>query len=169
METLKAILLRRSIRKYTSQPIPEEVVNDLLKAAMSAPSAYNEQPWQFIVINKRSLLDEIPKIHKHSSMITEAPMAILVCADKERFKKNNYWVQDCAAATQNLLLAAFDKGLGAVWLGVYPREERIHGLRQLLGLQENIIPFSLVSMGYPAEEKPSSNRYDESRVHYNGW
>lgn len=167
---MDAIFKRRSIRKFTNQPIPNEVVKQLLEAAMAAPSAGNEQPWQFVVITEREILDKIPSIHPYSQMIKEAPLAILVCADMTLNKYDvDYWIQDCSAATQNILLAATDKGLGTVWLGVYPRADRVEGLKKLFSLPEHVIPFALIPVGYPAEEKPPINRYKEDRVHYNKW
>mgnify|MGYP001068744350 FL=1 len=166
---MEAILTRRSIRKYTNQPVPEQVVKELLEAAMSAPSAVNQQPWQFIVINDRKILGEIPKLHPYSLMLRAAPVAILVCGDLQLEKMRGYWVQDCSAATENILVAANAKGLGAVWLGVYPVERRVTGIKKLLDLPENVIPFSIVSIGYPAVKKPPANRYDSSRIHYNRW
>lgn len=166
---MKAILNRRSIRKYTAQHVSEQLLIELLEAAMCAPSAGNEQPWQFVVIDRREILDEIPKFHPYAGMVAEAPVAILVCGDRERDLHRGYWVQDCAAATENILIAVEDKGLGAVWVGIYPREERVRALRELLALPENIVPFALVSIGYPAEEKPPANRFDAGRIHYNGW
>ncbi|MEO0109926.1 MAG: nitroreductase family protein [candidate division WOR-3 bacterium] len=169
MEAIECILTRRSIRKYKREPIPKEVIKELLTCAMAAPSARNEQPWHFIVITDRSLLDQIPKIHPYAQMVKEAPLAILVCGDLRLVNHEGYLVQDCSAATQNLLLAAHAQGLGAVWLGVYPREERINPFRKLFSLPENIIPVSLVAIGYPAERKEREDRYQESRVHYNFW
>lgn len=166
---MDAIIARRSIRKYTSSPVPDDVVRDLLRAAMSAPSAYNEQPWHFVVIRDRGVLDGIPEFHPHTRMLHEAPLAILVCCDQNLKKTDWFWPQDCAAATENILIAVQAKGLGAVWCGVYPRQELMDGMRRLLGLPEHITPFSLVSIGYPAEEKPPADRYDESRVHYDRW
>jgi nitroreductase len=136
---------------------------------MSAPSANNQQPWQFVVIRDRDILDQIPKYHPYSAMLNEAPVAILVCGDLKSEKHKGYWVQDCSAATQNLLIAAQAKGLGAVWLGVHPREDRVDGTRKLLGLPEHIKPLSLIPIGYKGEEKPPANRYDASKVHHNGW
>jgi nitroreductase len=136
---------------------------------MAAPSAGNQQPWHFIVIEERSLLDEIPLFHPYSTMLKGAPLAVLVCGDLGMEKHKGYWVQDCSAATQNLLLAAHAKGLGAVWLGVYPLEERIAGVRELLGLPENVVPFAIVALGHPAEQKPPGERYDASRVRRNRW
>lgn len=169
MDAMEAILSRRSIRRYTTQPVSDETIEELLKAAMSAPSAGNEQPWHFVVIKERELLNEIPNFHQHANMLKEAPLAILVCGDKRLQKYEGYWVQDCSAATQNLLTAVQAKGLGAVWLGIYPIEERLIGLRKLLGIPEEVMPFSLLSIGYPAEQKPPAERYDASRVHRNQW
>ena len=169
MEAMDAILSRRSIRKYTEQAVSDEAVEELLKAAMSAPSAGNQQPWQFVVIRERDILDQIPKYHPYSAMLKEASVAILVCGDLKSEKHKGYWVQDCSAATQNLLVAAQAKGLGAVWLGVHPREDRVAGIRKLLGLPEQIVPLSLIPVGFKGEEKPPANRYDASKVHHNGW
>jgi nitroreductase len=169
MEAMEALLSRRSIRKYASQPVSEAMVKQILEAVMAAPSASNEQPWQFIVLRDRQTMDEVPKLHPYSQMIKQAPLAILVCGDLQLAKHEGYWVQDCAAATENLLLAARALGLGSVWLGVYPREDRVAGLRKLLALPEHVVPFALIPVGYPAEEKPPANRYDPSRVHRDRW
>ena len=167
---MDAILTRRSIRKFTPEPVADQVITELLAAAMSAPSAGNEQPWQFVVLKERRLLDKIPEFHPYSLMLREAPVAILVCGQPKIAKYDGlYWVQDCAAATENILLAAQTKGLGSVWLGVHPIEERVAGLRQLLGLPEEIVPFSLVPIGHPAEQKPPAGRYDAARVHHDRW
>jgi len=169
MDAMEAILTRRSIRQYTDRPVADEVFTDLLKAAMAAPSAGNQQAWQFVVINEREVLDEIPTIHPYSRMVKQAPLAILVCGDMALETNEGFWVQDCSAATQNLLLAAHARGLGAVWLGVYPREQRVVDFRKLLGLPGHVVPLALVSIGYPAEEKSPANRFDPAKVHYNGW
>ncbi len=166
---MKAILERRSIRKYTDQQVPPEIVKELLEAAMSAPSAGNSQPWHFIIITDRKILDEIPAIHEYSKMLKEAPLAIMVCGDESVEKYKGYWVQDCSAATENILIAIQEKGLGGVWLGVYPKQDRIAALRKLLGIPESIIPFSIVSIGYPAEQKPPANRFDINKIHTNKW
>jgi len=167
MEAMEAMLSRRSIRKYTQQPVSSELVNELLKAAMSAPSATNKQPWHFIIINNRELLDSIPQFHPFADMLYLAPLAIAVCGDLK--VQSVFWVQDCSAASENILLAAHASGLGAVWVSVYPREERVQGLRNLLGLPEHIIPLSLISLGYPVEKKSPSKRYNPEKVHHNGW
>ena len=169
MDAMDAILSRRSIREYTPEPVTEEVMNELLEAAMSAPSSHNRQPWHFVVINDRGILAEIPQFHPYSSMLRRAPVAITVCGDLELDEGTGFWVQDCAAATENILIAAQAKGLGAVWLGIYPREERCLALKKLLGLPERVIPLSLVAIGYPAQIKPRVNRYHLSRIHHNRW
>ena len=169
MDAMEAILSRRSIRRYTGEPVPEELIKELLEAAMSAPSASNQQPWQFVIVDDRRILDEIPKIHPYAQMVKETSWAIAVCGDTDLASMSGYWVQDCSAATQNILIAANAMGLGAVWLGVFPREERVKTAQKLLGLPEHVMPLCFISIGYPAEKKPPSDRYDESRVHRNHW
>jgi nitroreductase len=169
MEAMEVILSRRSIRKYTSQPVPQQVIEELLKAGMAAPSADNQQPWQFVVIDDRKILDEIPKHHPYSKMLKEATVAILVCGHVKSEKHKGFWVQDCSAATQNILLAVEALGLGAVWLGIYPQEDLEAGIKKLLGLPDQIVPLSLIPVGYKGEQKPPSERYDASKVHHNRW
>lgn len=169
MDTMETILSRRSIRKYTDKPIEQKIINQLLEAAMSAPSAGNQQPWQFIIVDERNILKEIPKFHPYSQMLKNAQLAILTCGDLSLERHPGFWIQDCSAATQNILLAAQANSLGAVWLGIYPREERLEGIKKLLAIPEHIIPLSMVCLGYPAEHKKPSPRYKESRIHYNGW
>lgn len=169
MEAMEAILQRRSIRRYTTETVPEETVRELLRAAMSAPSAGNEQPWHFIVVDDRTILNEIPKIHPYAQMLRTAPLAIVVCGDLQKEGYPGFWPQDCAAATENLLLAATAHGLGVVWVGVHPLKEREQGLQKLLHLPEHIIPFAIVPIGHPAEHLPPASRFDQSRIHRNTW
>ncbi len=169
MEAMQAIFGRRSIRTYTSKPVPEELVTELLRAAMAAPSAGNEQPWHFIVVRDRATLDSIPKFHPYSAMVKHASVAIVVCGDLSREKFKGFWVQDCSAATENLLLAASAKGLGAVWTALHPMEDRVSGMRKLLGLPENVIPLALVPLGFPAEQPGRAERFDPGRVHRERW
>lgn len=169
METLEAIHTRRSIRKYTDRPVPEELVTEMLRAAMSAPSAVNAQPWIFIVIDDRKLLDEIPTFSPYASMCREAPLAILVCGDITLEKVPGYWVQDCSAATQNLLLAAHAVGLGAVWTGIYPMKDRIEGFRKAFGLPENVIPLAFVPVGYPDQNPGPQDRFDRAKIYHNAY
>jgi nitroreductase len=167
MDAMEAILTRRSIRKYRPEVVPTELIDQLLAAGMSAPSAQHKNPWQFVVITDRKVMDEIPKFHPYSNMLKEAPLAFCVCGDIAIAPQ--YWVQDCSAVAENILIAARALGLGGVWLGVYPIPERVSGLRNLLKLPENIMPLGLLSIGYPAEEKPRSAGLEPARVHYNSW
>jgi nitroreductase len=169
MDAIDCIFTRRSIRKFEQKPVPQELVTQILHAAMMAPSAGNQRPWQFVVIDDRSLLDKIPSIHPYAAMTAESPVAILVCGDLSVERHKGFWVQDCAAATQNLLLAAHALGLGAVWTAVHPRQDRGDAFRKLLNLPEAIVPLALVPMGYPAEKARRVERFDPSRVHHNGW
>jgi nitroreductase len=169
MDVWEAIFTRRSIRKYRKGTIPEETVRDLLRAAMAAPSAGNRQPWHFIVIEDRPILDQIPNFHPHSDMIRGAALGILVCGDEKKELKGGYFPLDCSAAVQNLLLAACAKGLGAVWIGLYPRTDRIEEMRKLCKVPEGIVPFALISIGHPAEPNQELDRFDPERIHKNVW
>lgn len=163
------ILERRSIRTFTSETVSEEDARYILRAAMSAPSADNERPWHFVVIRERFILDEIMKVHPYSKMLAQAQLAFLVCGDEALEVTRGYWVQDCAAAVENMLIAVQSRGLGGVWLGVHPQRERVEGIRKILDIPTHITPFALVAVGYPAENKPYVDRYDATRVHDNGW
>ncbi|MBN1993778.1 MAG: nitroreductase family protein [Anaerolineae bacterium] len=169
VDAIEVIMTRRSIRHYTPQPVSEELIEKVLRGAMAAPSARNEQSWQFVVINDREILNVIPKYHQFSEMLREVPLAIVVCGDVRRESHRDYWQQNCAAATQNLLLTAHALDLGAVWLGLYPREDRVAKTQALLGLPEGVIPMAIVALGYPAEEKSPSDRFDPAKVHRNRW
>ena len=169
MDTIKAIRDRRSIRKYLKKPIREDFILQLLDAASCAPSAGNQQLWHFIVIDKKETLNEITTFHPNSGMLKNADKAILVCADLIIEKHKGYWILDCSAATENILIAANALGIGACWLGIYPREERITKIKELLYLPKQVMPLSLISLGYPAEHKIKEERFDKSRVHYNTW
>lgn len=163
------ILTRRSIRKYTSEQISEKETELLLKAASYAPSANNYQPWHFIVISERELLDKLSVVHPFAKMLKHAPLAILICGDNNSQSMIGYQAVDCSAATENLLLAAHAMGLGGVWLGVYPREQRMKDIKELLGLPEYINPINLVSIGRPAEIKPTPDRFNKEKIHFNKW
>lgn len=167
---MKEIFERRSIRKYQNAPVPYDLAEQVIKAGMAAPSAGNEQPWEFVVVDDREILEGITKVHPHARMLFEAPAAIIVCSNMSLLRYDDgLWVQDCSAATENMLLEAAHLGLGAVWLGVYPMEERVKGIQALLQIPENIIPFSVISLGYPAENPPPADRYDPKRIHRNAW
>jgi nitroreductase len=161
----RTILARRSIRQYTAQPVTPDDLQRLVEAAMAAPSANNGQPWHFVVVTERGVLDRLADVHPYGKMLHQAAACIAVCGEPE----NTYWVQDCAAATENILLAATELGLGTVWLGVHPRADREHNVRDVLGIPPHITPLCLISIGHPAEHKEPRTQYQESRVHRNRW
>ncbi|MDR2010845.1 MAG: nitroreductase family protein [Bacteroidales bacterium] len=171
---IENILSRKSVRNYTDQKITEEQFDIMLRAAMAAPSAQNRQPWCFIIVDDRALLETMgtSEILPYSKMTGKAAAAIIVCCDKEKAGTNGesgFWVQDCSAATQNLLLAAESLGLGAVWNGLFPVTERSDYVKEVLSLPDNIIPFALVPMGYPAGEEKPKDKYNPEIIHKNGW
>jgi nitroreductase len=164
---LDTIFARRSIRKYTGEPVTEEQVRKLLEAVMAAPSANNSQPWHFVVVQDREQLRRLAEAHPYGRMQAEAALSIAVCADPTLSPR--YWVQDCSAATENLLLAATALGLGGVWLGVYPNQDRVARVKEVLGIPEGIEVLCLVAIGHPAEKKPPRTQYNPQRVHRDRW
>ena len=168
MEAYEALVTRRSIRAYTTRAVSDDLIKQLLEAAMSAPSASNRQPWHFVVIVERQTLDALADRLPFGKMLQQAPLAIIVCGDLQ-IQPDSFWVQDCSAATQNILLAAHAKGLGAVWLGVYPKEERVAEIRKQFKLPEHVVPLCVLSIGYPAEPSGRVDRYQAARVHTNTW
>jgi len=167
MDALEVLFTRRSIRKYTDEPVTEENLKTILEAGMNAPSANNRQPWHFVVVDDRAKLNAIMEVHPYSRMLAEAPMAIVVCGDTKT--SASFWPQDCAAATENILLAARALDLGTVWMGVYPGEDRVNEVHQLFNLPHHIQPLAIIALGHPAEEKGRVDRYKAERVHENGW
>jgi len=164
---LNTILTRRSIRKFKKKQLKSDDLETILKAAMAAPTAGNSQIWEFIVINDRVLLNAIQNFHPYAEMVLQAPLAILVCANLQREKYKDRWPLDCAAASENILLAAHALELGAVWVGIYPDEKRMKEMSKLLELPSFIKPVSLIPIGYADEMKPESNRYDRDKIHFN--
>jgi len=163
------VLSRRSIRKYTGEPVDDATVERLLRAGMAAPSAGNQQPWRFIVIRDRATLAGITEWHPYARMLPSTPVAVLVLGDPGGVKWEGMWPQDCAACVENMLIEAELLGLGAVWLGVHPLPEREAALREQLGIPEAIVPFAIVPFGWPNERKEPADRYDEARVHHERW
>ena len=158
---------RMSVRFYKDNPISDEVLSKVLDAARLAPSAGNVQPWHFIVVTDRRTLNDLGKAHPYGKMLFEAPLCIAVCGDRNI--SPNFWIQDCSAAAENLLLAATALDLGAVWLGVYPRENRVKAVRKILKIPDPIIPLNLISIGHPGEKKEPRTQYDQLRVHQQHW
>jgi nitroreductase len=169
MDTIKAIMTRRSIRRFKEWGIEDRKIETLLRAAMQAPSGHNHQPWHFIVITERRILSAIPEFHVYAKMLHQATAAIMVCGDMRIEESIEYINTDCSAATENLLLAAHELGLGAVWLGIYPRERRVQEIRRLLDIPRHIIPIALVALGYAAEDMKPEDRFRPERVHRNRW
>lgn len=169
--TIDDLFARRSIRKYTGEAVEPEKIELLLKAAMAAPSAGNRRPWHFVVVDDKEILSVLAEGHPYAKMLNQAPLCIVPCGEVDLGKqgRTGYWIQDLSAATENILLAAVGLGLGAVWCGVFPGEERVEVAQRILGLPEYIIPLAYVAVGHPAEQKPPRTQYDASRVHTNGW
>jgi len=165
---IENIMTRTSIRSYTDQPVEQEKIETMLKAAMAAPSAVNKQPWHFVVVTNREKLDSLAEGGPRKGLTAGAPLAIVVCGDSNNFfeSKPEFWVQDVSAATENLLLAAHALGLGAVWTGCYPDEIRINAISSKLGLPENLIPLTVVVIGYPAENPAPKDKWNESKITY---
>ena len=169
MELFEALHTRRSIRSFTDAPVTEAELETLLRAAMAAPSAGNAQPWHFVVATDRAILDAIPGIHPYAAMCKTAQAAVIVCAEMALEKYPGNWVLDCAAAVENLLLAARGLGIGSVWCGLYPLAERMAAMAGLLHLPEGISPHALVVLGRPAQDFKRIDRFKPERIHRNGW
>ncbi len=167
MEIFEAINTRRSIRKFSDKPVSDQMIRKALEAAMMAPSAGNAQPWRFIVVTESDALKATAGIHPHLGMAKQAQAGILVCTDLSLEKFPGYWVQDCSAAMQNLLLGLHAQGLGAVWTGVYPMADRVTAFKEMFNLPEQVIPLGFVPVGWPDQAPKSESRFKEDRVHYN--
>jgi nitroreductase len=170
--TMRTILSRTSVRSYTEKVVESEKVEQLLRAAMAAPTAVNKQPWAFVVITERVLLDTLSVLLPYGKMLKSAPMAIVVCGDlnKALLEINQaYWVQDCSAASQNILLAAQSMGLGAVWTGVYPREDRVADVRGVLNIPNNLVPLNVIPVGYPKGDITPKDKWNTENIYYNRW
>ena len=169
MDAIDAIMSRRSIRSYTDEKVSEEQIKTILEAAMAAPSAKSEQPWHFIVIKNKELLNEISEALPNAHMAKDASLAIVVCADLDLEQSKGRAVQDCCISGENILLAAHALGLGAVWTALYPDEERVEKARKLFDIPQKVIPLCIIPIGYPAEEKTPENRFKKERIHLEKW
>lgn len=169
--TIENILTRTSVRQYDSErTISRDTVEILLRAAMSAPTAVNKQPWQFVVLDKREAIDSLCTYLPYAKMLEHAPLAIVTCGDLTKAiegEGETYWIQDVSAATENLLLAAHALGLGAVWTGVYPISDRVKGVQKALGMPDSIVPLAVVPIGYPAMDQAPKDKWDPAKIHYN--
>lgn len=165
MEVKDALLKRRSIRKYLDKEVSDEIIEELLHAAMSGPSACNRRPWIFYVIKDQDKLNELRKASRFSNM--NAPLAIVVVGDLSRslpLQLKDFWIQDCSAATENILLRATDLGLGSLWCGIYPQKRPVERVKEILGITNSDIPLNIIYIGYSDEEKESRDQYEKNRV-----
>ena len=165
MNTEEAIFTRRSIRRYQDRPVEEEKIEKLLRAAMAAPSAMNQQPWEFYVVKDKEKIRELGDATPHSRCVSGAPLAIVVCQKTGPKPSPAFADVDCAIATENMLLMATELGLGTVWIGTCPVESRVEKVGEILSLPDGLKAFARIGVGYPAEEKGPVDRYDEKRVH----
>ncbi len=168
---LNYLFSRRSVRVYQPKEVPDDLVHDLLEAAMAAPSAAAKDPWEFVVVRNRDLLAGIAGGLPNGRMLADAAVGVVVCGDLRRAhdRQLSYLLQDCGAAIENLLLAAASTGLGACWLGVHPREDRMQHIRSLLNVPEEVVPVSVIAVGWPAESHEPRTRYRSDAVHRETW
>lgn len=163
------IMTRTSVRQYTDRQISADTLETLLKAGMAAPTAVNKQPWAFVVTTGRDALDSLATLQPR---LKTAAAAITVCGDMTRAiegEGRDFWVQDCSAATENILLAAHALGLGAVWTGVYPIAERVDNVSRALALPDSVVPMCIIAVGYPLADQEPKDKWDPSKVHYQRW
>jgi len=169
-EELSIIYSRRSIRKYQTKPVPVEILTELIEAAMAAPSAVNTRPWEFVVITQAKKLEQVKKVLKHANY--DSPAGIVVCgkpAAAFATPDGNFMEQDCAAATENILIAASGLGLGTVWTAIYPDRNQVKNVSMELNLPQGVVPFAFVLVGYPAEEKPARTQFDPKALHWESY
>ncbi|MFI3288160.1 MAG: nitroreductase family protein [Rikenellaceae bacterium] len=168
---IENIMTRSSVRAYTSQKPSEGQIDTILRAAFAAPTGMNRQPWAFVVVDDRALLDTMAGFLPGAPMLEESQVAIVVCGDLLLAPKDvaghNYWEQDCSAATENLLLATHALGLGAVWTGVFPSPEKVAFVQSVLQMPENLIPLAVMPIGYPDEPQKIKDKWDANKVYYN--
>ena len=166
---MNSIFNRASVRSFDGRKVESEKIDLLMKAAMAAPSACNQQPWEFVVVTDPEILGELSKCSPYAGCIGQAPLGIAVCMRTEGLRAADYTQIDASAATENILLEAVELGLGAVWLGIAPGLERMDAVRQVIGAPETIQPFCLIACGYPDKPAAPADRYDPSRIHFEKW
>lgn len=169
---IKSIMSRTSVRSYTDQTIQKKDLETIVKTGMSAPTAVNKQPWAFVVIDNKEMMNKLAEQLKNASMLKNAAAAIVVCGDLSLAltgEGQEYWIQDCSAATENILLAAHSMGFGAVWCGIYPNKERMKVLYSELSLPENVIPLNIIPIGVPDKKNEPKDKWKPERLHWNKW
>lgn len=167
-----AVVSRVSVRQFENKAVPDQLVAALLHAAMSAPSGVNRQPWELVVIDDRTILEKLAAGLPYAASAAKAPLAIILCGNNSRFldgDDSTLWVQDLAAASENILIAANALGLGGVYTCIYPHPDRMETVSEILGLPEDIIPFNLIPIGYPVRHKDAMDKWRPERVHINGY
>ena len=169
MNIMEAILTRRSIRKYTGEPVSESEIREVIRAGSYAPSAHNRQPWRFVVVRNPEMLEKIAQLHPYGKMAPQAGCVIIVCGDGEAQPADQFLPQDCGACIENMLLAARGMGLGTVWCGLHPVKRLTDALHTWLSLPETVVPIGMVVLGHGAEEREVKERYDEEKVHWDTW
>ncbi|HRT89652.1 MAG TPA: nitroreductase family protein [Bacteroidales bacterium] len=170
MELYEGLLSRRSIRRYTGGKIPEADIEKIIRAGMYAPSANNKRPWHFIVVDDREILNRIMEAHPYAGMLSKASHAIVVCGDLDKQNAPGYYLLDCSAAIQNVLLAIHALGYGGVWLAVEPRMERINAVSEILGLPAHVRPVAVISAGIPSGKPPKiPQRFEPGKIRRNKW
>ncbi|HET6351637.1 MAG TPA: nitroreductase family protein [Coriobacteriia bacterium] len=169
MDAMQAMLTRRSIRRFTDAPVSDEVLEQVLRAAMAAPSAGNEQPWRFVIVREREALRRLSRTTPFAKPLEGAAVGLVVCADKRVLRYPGFWSIDCSAAIENLLVAAHASGLGGVWIGVHPMKPFEMAVALAVKTPRHIRPMSLVALGHPAEDKPAAERYEPGFVHVERW
>lgn len=171
-DTLKTIFERKSVRSYKSEAVPDEKLKMLVRAGMAAPTAVDKRPWEFVVVTDRAVLKQLADALPYAKMADRAAAAIVVGGDVRKQwggMESDYWIMDCSAATQNILLAAESMGLGAVWTAVYPEDSRVRAVRQILGIPHYVVPLNLIPVGVPVGREKAKDKYDPKQVHWNKW
>lgn len=165
MELKEAIQLRRSVRKFEEKPVERETVELMLRAAMQAPSAHNQQPWEFLVIRNQDMLQQLARVHQYAAPLAGASVGIVVLLNRKRLSAESFWQQDLAAATQNLLLQAVDLGVSSLWIGIAPSEEKMASVEKICQLPEHVGAFALIALGY-SDKNRFMDRFDEAKIHW---
>lgn len=170
-QAIECIMTRASVRNYKPEPVNDSIVNTVLKAGMAAPTAANQQAWHFVVVTDQALKDSITDAFQWTKMVRGCAFAVVVCGDMTRLfdgdrENGGFWTLDCSAASENMLLAAHALGLGGVWCGIYPEEDRMARLSEILGLPSNLRPLNILSFGYPAAPVAPKDKWDPEKVSY---
>lgn len=171
-DALSVIHSRKSVRQYTGEKVSRDDLVTLLKAGMAAPSAVNKQPWVFVAVTDGATLARLAEKLPYTKMIVKAGACIVVCGDMSKAlsgAEREFWIQDCSAASENILLAAESMGLGAVWSGMYPLQDRVDHVRSVLGLPDTVIPLNIIAVGRPKGVEKPQNKFNEANIHWEKW